>query len=243
MWSKLGSGTKRIVYAILAAGALVFAVQFFEICWYYGYQGEKTREKTLAFSMDWGESDRGKVLIVGDSTGAGTGAESPRKTIAGFLVDDGYSVKNLSKWGAMTSGVLKQLESERGNHYDKVLIFTGGNDIIWFYDLDKTFLNLKEILEKAKEMADEVIVVPPGNVGLAPMFKEPIGLLYERRTRTVREKFIAEAEKEGAIYVDLFTESLDELFSGDPLKYFSPDLLHPSSEGYLVWYEKIKEKI
>jgi len=228
--------------AILAAGAIIFAVQIFEIIWYYGVQGVKLKAETQAFSLER-EVSLGKILIIGDSTGAGTGANSSKETIAGFLAEEGFFVKNKAEWGAMTEEIVGQLKGEEKKNYDLVLIFTGGNDILWFYDLDKTVLNLEKTLEKAKEVGRRVAIVPPGNVGLAPMFKEPVGLLYTRRTKFVRSEFMKVAKEKGAIYVDLFTDNLEELFSGEPLKYFASDLLHPSSEGYKVWYEKLKEAL
>jgi lysophospholipase L1-like esterase len=219
MWSKLGPDARRISLAILAAGAIIFAVQIFEIFWYYGVQGVKLKAETQPFSLER-EVAEGKILIVGDSTGAGTGASKPEETIAGFLAEDGFFVKNKAKWGAMTEEIAEQLRNEEKNKYDLILIFTGGNDILWFSDLDRTVLNLEDILKKAKEIGKKVIVIPPGNVGLAPMFKEPVGLLYTRRTRFVRAEFMKKAEENGAIYVDLFTENLEEIFSGEPFKYF-----------------------
>lgn len=242
MWSKLGPEIRRVVLAILAAGAIIFTVQIFEIFWYYVVQGVKLKVETQPFSLER-EMFLGKILVIGDSTGAGTGASNPKETIAGFLAEEGFFVKNKAEWGAMTDEIIEQLKGEKKDEYDLVLIFTGGNDILWFYDLDKTVLNLEKTLKRVKEVGRVAVVIPPGNVGLAPMFKEPVGLLYTRRTKFIRSEFMRVAEENGAIYVDLFTDNLEEIFSGEPLKYFASDLLHPSSEGYKVWYKKIKEAL
>ena len=240
MWSRLSPKIRGIATAIVAAAAVLIVVQIMEIVW-YGLQDYKLKEASVSFSSEKGVL--GKVLIVGDSTGVGVGATRPEESIAGLLNKDGYAVKNLAEWGALTKETLVQIKKEEGNKYDLVFVFTGGNDIIWMRDLKKTALYFQDVLDEAKNIGRKVVVMPPGNVGLAPVFKEPIGLLYASRTAFIREFFIREARESGAVYVDLFTNSLEELFEGDSERYFAADFFHPNSEGYRIWYQKLKEQV
>jgi len=46
----------------------------------------------------------------------------------------------------------------------------------------------------------------------------------------------------GGRYVDLFREKGNRLFRGDPDRYYTPDGLHPNSEGYRIWYEVLRKQ-
>jgi len=41
-------------------------------------------------------------------------------------------------------------------------------------------------------------------------------------------------------YINLFTPTTEDPFIKEPEIYLSADGLHPSSEGYKLWFEKIK---
>ena len=43
------------------------------------------------------------------------------------------------------------------------------------------------------------------------------------------------------IYVDLLAAKVSDLFLTDIGRYYSADLLHPSGEGYAVWYAEMKK--
>jgi lysophospholipase L1-like esterase len=40
----------------------------------------------------------------------------------------------------------------------------------------------------------------------------------------------------GVIFVDLFTHPKGEAFTKEPKRYYCPDGLHPSGEGYALWF-------
>jgi len=239
MWSKLSAKTKSLALGIIAIFAVIVMVQVGELMWYGGHY---LKQKKTAEAFSGGTGELGSVLIVGDSTGVGVGADNPNDSVAGLLARDGFKVKNLSVEGRYTSEIFEEIEKEDGK-YDLVLIFSGGIDIMWFADLKESILFLEKTLEKANEIGDKVVLMPPGNVGLAPLFREPVGIIFTNRTAFVRKFFMEVAEEEGVIYVDLFTSSLRELFIENPLEYFSADLVHPSSKGYEAWYLKMRDKL
>lgn len=58
----------------------------------------------------------------------------------------------------------------------------------------------------------------------------------------VREIFMREASNRSKVqYVDLFESAENDVFNTDIDKYYAPDLFHPSSAGYGVWYEDVKK--
>jgi len=98
------------------------------------------------------------------------------------------------------------------------------------------------VLTKARQKGENALFISTGNVGLAPAFFPPISWIYTARTRKARAFFMDISRELGIQYVDMFREKGDELFLGDPDRYYTPDYLHPSSEGYRVWYEELKKQ-
>lgn len=185
-----------------------------------------------------------RILVVGDSTGVGTGAARPEESVAGRIAAEFPSVEvvNLARNGATAKDALLQLESVRSAPFDIVLVQVGGNDILGFTDLGELRETTSGVLAKARETGKAVLFMSTGNVGLAPAFFPPVSWIYTARTRQARAIFMDAARTSGARYVDLFREKGDELFLGDPDRYYTPDYLHPGSEGYRVWYEELKKQ-
>lgn len=185
-----------------------------------------------------------RILVVGDSTGVGTGASKPEESVAGRIAAEFpfVEVVNLARNGATAKDALVQLESVQSEPFDIVLVQVGGNDILGFTDLEELRGTTLQVLAKARERGKAVLFMSTGNVGLAPAFFPPISWLYTARTRQARAVFMDAAKTSGVQYVDLFREKGDELFLGDPDRYYTPDYLHPGSEGYRVWYEELKKQ-
>ena len=240
LYNNLSARGKRFFIGFAFIFLSLFAVQVAELLWHY-YQTALVRYSAVTISYENPFSDL-DVLIAGDSTGVGAGASKPEESIAGLFIKDGASVLNTSHSGDRTHEVLDQVRNVNPNrHFDLALIFTGGNDILWFRGIDDTSEYLRELIREAKKRSDKVVVIPPGNVGIAPIFREPVGIFYTGRARDLRDQFMQVSSEEEVLYLDTFSDSLSELFGDEPLKYFSPDLLHPSSEGYKIWYERIRD--
>lgn len=185
-----------------------------------------------------------RILVVGDSTGVGTGAARPEESVAGRIAAEfpRVEVVNLSRNGARAKDVLAQLGSAAAPAFDIVLVQVGGNDILNFTDLEELRDTTRRLLAKAAEKSPTVLFMSTGNVGLAPAFFPPVSWIYTARTRKARAIFMDVARASGAQYVDLFREKGNELFLGDPDRYYTPDYLHPGSEGYRVWYEELRKQ-
>ena len=184
------------------------------------------------------------VLVVGDSTGVGTGAARPEESVAGRIAGEfpGTEIVNLSRNGAKLKDALGQLESVADSRFDIVLVQAGGNDILGFTDLGELKETTRQVLQSARGKGKAVAFITTGNVGLAPAFFPPISWILTARTREARALFLDVSRESGVQYVDLFREKGNEIFLGDPDRYYTPDYLHPSSEGYRVWYEELKKQ-
>ncbi len=181
------------------------------------------------------EAPNGKaLLIVGDSTAYGVGAETPEVSTAGRVGQVlGASVENHARSGGKTREVLVQLNKAQKEHYDVIVIQVGANDITHFSNSTQTQAELARALKRAKELAPTVVLITCGDIGNAPLWPWPLGHLYTYRAQVFREKFMATAEEHGVSYVDLFTKP--DVYGTDPARYYSSDGLHLSGEGYGVW--------
>ncbi|MCB1800730.1 MAG: SGNH/GDSL hydrolase family protein [Gammaproteobacteria bacterium] len=182
-----------------------------------------------------------RLLVIGDSTGVGTGAESPDGSVAGRLAAalPHVEVVNKAEDGAKTAELLAQLELAGDKGFDVVLIQVGGNDVLRFTDLDRLRESTEVLLDAARQKGAHVTMMSSGDVGAAPAFPPPVDWIYSWRTRKVRALFLELADKNGIDYVDLYNPSDDNPFYLDPERYYAGDGLHPSAEGYRLWYEKL----
>lgn len=183
-----------------------------------------------------------KILIVGDSTAVGTGARRKEETIAGrFAQDFPHShIQNLAANGSLTRDVLKQFKKAGDAAFDLIIISTGGNDIWNFTNLRSLSRDFTEVLKVANAMSNNrVIVLFFGNEGSAPFFPFFVRGLLLRRTERVKGVFAEVVSGEKVPFVELFTSYEDNPFTKDPKRFFARDALHPSGEGYRLWYERM----
>ena len=190
-----------------------------------------------------GEAPKGTaLLVVGDSTAYGVGAETPAVSTASRVGDAlGASVENYARSGGKTREVLAQLNKAQKEKYDVILIQVGANDIMQFSSNVQTQAELDVALQRAKELSSTVVLLTCGDIGAAPLWPWPVGYLYTYRAQVLREKFMNTAQKYGVHYVDLLTKP--DTYSTDPARYYAPDGLHLSGEGYALWAQYIQEMI
>lgn len=187
-----------------------------------------------------GKSSR--ILIAGDSTAVGTGAQDAEHTIAGFLARDfpHTDIINMGVNGARTSAVIDQLAGAGDIPFDMIIISTGGNDVWAFTRLKKLRSHFTTILRTAKRMSDHhVIVLFFGNEGSAPFFPFFLRRLIMHRTDSVRQVFSEIAYIEQVPLIELFSEPNENPFVRDPKTYFAQDGLHPNDLGYWEWYKHL----
>jgi lysophospholipase L1-like esterase len=182
-----------------------------------------------------------RVLVVGDSTGVGTGAARPEDSIAGLLGADfaHVAIVNRARNGARTLDVLLQLAEAGDDRYDLVLVHAGGNDVLRRTPLRALAPQVEALMQLARRLSDHVVVTTTPNVGLVPLFAPPVSWWLTRRSQRVCALFDAAAKRHGACYVDFFHTRATDPFSREPHRYFAPDLLHPSTDCYRYVYRDL----
>ncbi len=184
-----------------------------------------------------------RLLIVGDSTGVGTGAGSPEASIAGLIARDhpDLLIDNRSRDGARLADVASQLQQADGR-YDLVLVLAGGNDVLRLTDEQTLRAAVDAIVGRAARLADQLIVQPPGNVGNAPILFPPFTWWMTERARMLHAVVRSAVEAAPhARYVRLFEEREDDPFVHRP-ELNAADGLHPSAAGYRLWYEQLRKQ-
>ncbi len=197
--------------------------------------------KAIPFSYKL-DNPKKRILIAGDSLAAGVGAENINETIAGRFHQDfpEAEIVNVSKSGAKLANIVNQIDQVNGK-FDLLFMTGGANDIIHLSSFDTIQSTSALLLKKAKERSDKIIWLVSSDIGLAPLWPWPVGLFFSYRSRRYHALFRSLAKEQGVIFVNVFKERRDDLFIKNPKKYYSPDGLHLSSDGYEVWYESIKK--
>jgi lysophospholipase L1-like esterase len=187
---------------------------------------------------------RKTLLILGDSTGVGSGATRPEESIAGRLAPllGATYVENQAKNGAEVEDLSTQIQHLRLSRYDFILIQIGGNDILAFHSAKKTAYMLDKIMDTLPD-AGKIALMCAGNVGGATLIPYIARPLYTYMTLQIHKEFARLAKKRGITYINLFIRPSKDPFMKDPARYLSEDGLHPSSEGYGIWFEQIKASL
>ena len=206
----------------------------------HAYHGYHIAGRSRPFQRELPDCRR-RVLVVGDSTGVGTGAADAQDSIAGLLAREfpDVAVTNRARNGAKAADVAKQVESLQGCRFDVVFVHVGGNDILRATPLEQLEQDIVAALRAVRGLSDTVIFMSAPNVGLCPVFFPPFSWLLTMRTRQARDLFVRVSKELGVHYVDLFRERRDDVFSRDPRRYFAGDRLHPTSESYRAAYDAI----
>lgn len=185
-----------------------------------------------------------KILILGDSTAVGTGAQSPEYTIAGrFAADFPFSdIINLGVNGSRASGMLQQLKEVEGETFDLVVILSGGNDVLVLNTESGLKRTLTSVLEITNKMSNHQTVVlfygTNGTTASLPSIFQPF---FTRKFRKIEKGFEQACKNQDVPFIELFSNVEINPFKEDPRVYFSPDGIHPSDLGYQMWYKKMWE--
>jgi len=179
------------------------------------------------------------VLILGDSTGYGTGATDGKDSIAGLIGSDfALSIKNQSDNGRTIDELLSDIKNFEGT-YELILLQIGANDILQKRPVETVEDELRTIINKLSTHTQHIIMMPSGNVGASPKFSGTESETYEQLSRDFRDMFLQVANDTQLVYIDLFEPVEEDPFAQDPEKYIAIDGLHPSSAGYKKWYDTL----
>jgi lysophospholipase L1-like esterase len=182
-----------------------------------------------------------QILVLGDSTGYGTGVNNPRDSVPGLIGRDfpNYTIVNNSRNGRTIGELVSVAEAVSGN-YQLILLQIGANDIVSQRNSAEVESELRYIVEILAEHTPHIVMISSGNVGGAATFNAEQAELYTRLTREFRERYSNVGDETNLHYVDLFLEPEDDIMSQNPEKYLAWDGFHPSAAGYALWYERLR---
>lgn len=235
----------RVTPAHLAAGAVVGSV-LLALRWQqlmrWAAVGEALADAAQPFQRPL-DGPCKRVLVVGDSTGVGTGATHAAHSLAGRLAQDfpDSHIVNRARNGAKTLDACHQLDMCVGEHFDVVLIHVGGNDVLRRTPWRRLVGHVDGLMQRAAKIGDHVLVTTTPNVGLVPAFFAPLSWWLTRRSRQLRDLFMQACRRHGAHYANFFHPRAQCPFSRDWQRYFAEDRLHPSSECYGYVYRALIE--
>jgi lysophospholipase L1-like esterase len=186
----------------------------------------------------------GSILVIGDSTGYGTGASQSSESIAGRLGADfpAYSITNNSVNGRKIAGAREVAAGLLENtQYDLVVLQIGANDLIAGSDPGAVAAELQQLIEQVIPHTRKIVVLTSGNIGATPVFGgeqaqqlEDASRLFDWHMTTLGQTY------DDMVFVSLFDEPADDPFVQKPDIYTAIDGLHPTSVGYGIWYQKAK---
>lgn len=181
-----------------------------------------------------------RILVVGDSTAVGTGAARPEDSLAGRIgtAHPRWRIDNLASNGAKFEDVQEQLE-RAGTDYDLVLVLAGGNDVIRLTSEQQLQAHMEQAIRTAKAHGRQVVIMPCGNVGHAPLFIPPVSWFMESRSKRLHATAQAVALESGVRYIRLLKPRAQDPFVQRSEELHAADGLHPSSAGYQQWYEEL----
>lgn len=177
------------------------------------------------------------IVIAGDSTAFGVGA-LPAESTAGRLAAafPHARVINVARSGARIGHVTQQLDRIECPRVDLILIQACGNDVLEFRSVAKVEADLREAIARARELSDNIVLMPGQNFSVAPFFLRGLSTIIMRHAVKVHAMVQRVTRELDILFVDLFHDPAAEAFVQEPKRYYCPDGLHPSGDGYGIWF-------
>ncbi|MEP6848947.1 MAG: SGNH/GDSL hydrolase family protein [Acidobacteriota bacterium] len=208
-------------------------------------QGQYTRRKVGLLPDAVGETtgvsgvgdDAVELLVLGESTVAGLGAQTHEKGLAGqFAMRLSERLNRPVRWTAVgKSGVTAQRTIEEllprvpDQQFDYILLGLGGNDVMKLSSPIKWRREMLRLITMLREKSPETTIFTTNcpAINLSPAIPQPVkAILWE-----LSKMHQANAQE--------FTAGLDRVYYYDQPAYVPPDFfadgIHPSESGYAAW--------
>lgn len=225
--------------ALVLVGIAFFAVPFA----YRMHLAKELGADAVPFTQS-PDDPRATVLVLGDSTGVGVGAARPSESVAGRLgrkISHAH-IENCARVGARIADVSRQLTCATRETYDLIVLQVGANDALSREGVEAVAGELDALLATLTARARHTVFLSSGYIGDAAIFPFFARGLLNARTVELYERFAKVAEMHSRVYrVDLFDSEMRELFVREPEVYLASDRFHPSSAGYKLWFDCVRE--
>ncbi|GAB3113118.1 SGNH/GDSL hydrolase family protein [Janibacter alkaliphilus] len=180
------------------------------------------------------------LIVLGDSTAAGMGADHRYQTVGAILATGlaaimGRSVRltNEAVVGAESADLSAQLSRvlARVDQPDVAVILVGGNDVTHRIDRATSVQHLERTVRYLRTLGIQVVVGTCPDLGTVEPIPFPLSQLLRRWSRD-----LAAAQTVAAVGAGARTVSMGDLlgpeFAASPKELFSQDRFHPSPAGY-----------
>jgi lysophospholipase L1-like esterase len=192
-------------------------------------------------SGDYGDGYSGeplRMVLIGDSTAAGLGADLPAQTpgalLAGGLADilrRPVRLHNFAVVGALSCDLYPQLDWAVDTRPDVAVVLVGGNDVTHAVRPPVAAEHLTAVVRRLRAAGAEVVVGTCPDLGTIRPFRQPLRWMCRRWSREIAAAQTVAAVQAGARTVSL-ADLLGPEFLAAPDEMFSSDHFHPSPAGY-----------
>ncbi len=181
-----------------------------------------------------------RFVVLGDSTGAGMGADEPHETI-GATIANGVAafsgrpvvLTNVAVIGAESRHLDPQVERalEAVPAPDIAVLLIGANDVTHRIETSTAVRHLEMAVRRLREAGAEVVVGTCPDLGALQPVPQPLRLLARRWSRDLAAAQTVAVVEAGGRAVSI-GDLLSDVFSAEPHIMFSADRFHPSPAGY-----------
>jgi lysophospholipase L1-like esterase len=188
----------------------------------------------------FGHGDPIQLVVLGDSTAKGMGAEHARQTIGATIANgvaafSGRSVQltNVAVVGAESPHLEGQVERalEQVPEPDVAVLLIGANDVTHRVNTAVAVRHLEMAVSRLRDSGAEVVVGTCPDLGTLQPLPQPLRLLARRWSRDLAAAQTVGVVEAGGRAVSV-GDLLSEAFSAEPHVMFSQDRFHPSPAGY-----------
>jgi lysophospholipase L1-like esterase len=211
-------------------------------------QGRRVRDKALVLPEPpgaregvLGQGPELSLLVVGDSSAAGVGAETQEEALLGHLVrhlaaEHRVRFRLVARTGLTTAHILKLLEKMDPEPLDLAVTSLGVNDTTRLREPADFLLQQEAMLDllRDKFRVQQTVVTGLPPMHLFPALPQPLRWVMGRRARQLDAALAAMvALRPGVTHLgSAFTMDADLM---------APDGFHPGPDLYRVWAEKAAE--
>lgn len=241
---------RRAAAAAGALLALVLVALVAEVAWVAtrDYVPAESAPPVDAEIVPSGSGESGsplRMVVVGDSTGAGVGASRTESTVGGRLAatiaeaaQRAVSLRNVAVSGARAGDLADQLDVALKLEPEVVVVLIGANDVTHLTALGSIRRDLGDAVRRAREAGAAVVVGTCPDMGGATVFPHPLRELAAWRGRAVGASERSAVRAAGGNPVDLAART-GPAFRARPEVMLSVDSFHPSDAGYALWAEAL----